>query len=148
MQERTQQSIMGILPTPNLLTRTTQELTHAAESIFICWASSSVWNLTQHSPDTQQDHFSANSMFPLWLYGCKCSRASDEPEHLGAAGLLPAPHSPCTLPRTSDLTALNSPSDVRLKSSLGFWSTCNRNKLFLSLTAGKTFFCRLPTQFK
>lgn len=30
--------------------------------------------------------------------------------------------SPCTLPRTSDLMALNSTSDVRLNSSLAFWS--------------------------
>lgn len=32
-------------------------------------------------------------------------------------------HLPWTLPITSDLMALNSPSDVKLKSSLGFWST-------------------------
>lgn len=31
-------------------------------------------------------------------------------------------NSPCTLPRTTHLTAWNSPSDERLNSSLGCWS--------------------------
>lgn len=35
----------------------------------------------------------------------------------------PRPLLPSTLPRTSDLTALNSPSDVRLNSSTASWST-------------------------
>ncbi len=34
-------------------------------------------------------------------------------------------HLPCTLPRRSDLMLLNSTSDVKLKSSLAFWSTWN-----------------------
>lgn len=41
-------------------------------------------------------------------------------------------HSPWTLPKTTDLMALNSPSDVRLKSSLGFWSIWNNQKVLIS----------------
>lgn len=45
--------------------------------------------------------------------------------------LLLPPHLPCILPNTSDLMALNSPSDVRLKSSLAFWSIWNNNTISL-----------------
>lgn len=36
---------------------------------------------------------------------------------------------PCTLPNTNNLTVLNSPSDVRLNSSMSFWSTWKRKNM-------------------